>query len=480
MSWRRVAQLVASIGSALLLIGAFVTMAAARPPSPGNPLGRGPASSAAAATTFSIGQPQGDITGQSGCGHNVDGEPAIHVSKTNLVVLGSERGLPAGSDVWRQPAGMGGAAASACGLTAAGQPNAVGGIGAAGGDIDLAIAPVAGASGSASIYVASLNLGSVSVARSTDNGATWTSTPVQAGLPLDDREWIAASGPDTALLSFHQIATGNIEILRSDNGGALFTQIAEAIPATDYKAQNNQLGNLVIDHENTAGTVAALTGQPGFWAYQPFVAPAADPSVSGNASYNQAFVAVSNDGGFTWTDRPIPCSASNTALDHNFPNVSVDPSGRIWYAWSDDTNIHTAVSADHGTTWSCSTAVSTNTQHAIFPWLVATSAGVDLVYYGAPTSATGTWYVYFAQNLTGDVTGWGTPQPVVSVHTGAVCEGGINCSTGRQLLDDFGVDTDQSGWAHIAYSHDAPDLGGSGTYTGYAVQTGGTVVGRPN
>ena len=47
-------------------------------------------------------------------------------------------------------------------------------------------------------------------------------------------------------------------------------------------------------------------------------------------------------------------------------------------------------------------------------------------------------------------------------------------------LDDFGVDTDQSGWAHIAYSHDAPDLGGSGAYTGYAVQTAGTVVARPN
>jgi len=47
-------------------------------------------------------------------------------------------------------------------------------------------------------------------------------------------------------------------------------------------------------------------------------------------------------------------------------------------------------------------------------------------------------------------------------------------------LDDFGVDTDQSGWAHITYSHDAPDLGGSGAYTGYAVQTAGTVVARPN
>jgi hypothetical protein len=66
------------------------------------------------------------------------------------------------------------------------------------------------------------------------------------------------------------------------------------------------------------------------------------------------------------------------------------------------------------------------------------------------------------------------------VHRGDVCEGGVSCTGGRQLLDDFGVDTDQSGWAHIAYSHDAPDLGGSGSYTGYAVQTGGTPLGFPN
>ena len=68
----------------------------------------------------------------------------------------------------------------------------------------------------------------------------------------------------------------------------------------------------------------------------------------------------------------------------------------------------------------------------------------------------------------------------MDVHQGGVCEGGISCNGGRQLYDDFGVDTDQSGWAHIAYSHDAPNLGNSGTYTGYAVQTAGTPVGVPN
>ena len=104
--------------------------------------------------------------------------------------------------------------------------------------------------------------------------------------------------------------------------------------------------------------------------------------------------------------------------------------------------------------------MSTNTKQAIFPWLAATSAGVDLVYYGAPTTTNQTWSVYFAQNLTGTADGWGAPQQVVSVHKGAVCEGGVSCTGGRQLLDDFGVDTDSNGWAHIAYSHDSPASGG--------------------
>jgi hypothetical protein len=99
------------------------------------------------------------------------------------------------------------------------------------------------------------------------------------------------------------------------------------------------------------------------------------------------------------------------------------------------------------------------------------------VYYGAPTASNQTWYVYFAQDLG---SGWGAPNQLMPVHSGAVCEGGVSCTTGRQLLDDFGVDTDQSGWAHIAYSHDSPDLGGSGSFTGSAVQTAGTPVGFPN
>jgi hypothetical protein len=88
--------------------------------------------------------------------------------------------------------------------------------------------------------------------------------------------------------------------------------------------------------------------------------------------------------------------------------------------------------------------------------------------------------VYLSQNPTSTASGWRTPTPVVSVHRGVVCEGGVTCTTGRQLFDDFGVDTDSRGNAHIVYSHDSPSLGGTSDYTGYTVQTAGQTVGTPN
>jgi hypothetical protein len=427
--------------------------------------------SAETVSNFSFGELGTSAVGASGCGTNVAGEPAIGVSRTDNVFLGSEDSVGSGSALWRGLGAIGGAGAAGCGLEYRGQPNAVEGVGASGGDIDLAVANALNSAGNYNLYVASLNLASVNVATSADNGTTFSQTPVQAGLPGDDREWIAAFGAETALLTFHAIATNNIEVLRSDNGGKTFTKVSTAIPLGDYKEMHNELGNLVVDHRNMPDS----TGD--FYAYQSFVAPSAS---TGEAN-NEAWLAVSADGGHTWTDNPVPCSvaAPTINLDHNFPDVSVDPKGRVWYAWSDDTTIHTAVSGDHGRTWTCSGVVSKGNVQAIFPWLAATSGGVDLVYYG--TVATNqTWYVYFVQNLSAKVTRWRTPKRLMAVHTGEVCEGGIECESGRQLFDDFGVDTDSHGWAHIAFSHDSPSLGGAETYTGYTVQTGGTTVGEPN
>jgi hypothetical protein len=433
-----------------------------------------PAASGAAESlgSFSFGELKAGTVGETGCGSNEAGEPAIHVSRADNVFLASELGVGSGSELWRGLGSVGGKGADGCALEFRGQPNAVSGHGASGGDVDVAIASATNAAGNYNVYVSSLNLGSVNVAHSTDNGTTFAQSPVQGGLPGDDREWIAAFGAEASLLSFHQIATNNIEILRSDNGGTLYTKIATAIPSGDYKESHNELGNLVIDHRN----LPDKTGD--FYAYQAFVAPSA---ASGEHN-NEAFLAVSADGGHTWADQPIPCSVApaSTDLDHNFPNVSVAPSGDVWYAWSDDHTIVTAQSLDHGKTWKCSKPVSTGSARAIFPWLAATSKGVDLVYYAEPSESEHLWYVDFAQNLRDKPTSWGRPHQLFPVHKGEVCEGGIECTSGRQLFDDFGVDTDSHGWAHIAFSHDSPKLGGEGTYTGYAVQTRGTPLGEPN
>lgn len=149
----------------------------------------------------------------------------------NNAFLGSELGVGGGSVLWRGLGAVGGTGASGCGLEFRGQPNAVSGVGASGGDID--------------------------------------------------------------------IATNNIDVLRSDNGGMLYTHTARVIPDTDYKAQNNELGNLVIDHRNLPNT----TG--GFYAYQAFVAP----SNSSGMHNNEAFLGVSSDGatpGRTGRSRAAP------------------------------------------------------------------------------------------------------------------------------------------------------------------------------
>src|SRR5437588_39239 len=102
---------------------------------------------AATVGNFSYGQLQSALVGGSGCGTNGAGEPAIHVSRVNNVFLGSELGLGGGSELWRGLGAIGGAGASGCGLEFRGQPNAVSGVGASGGDIDVAMASAQNASG---------------------------------------------------------------------------------------------------------------------------------------------------------------------------------------------------------------------------------------------------------------------------------------------------------------------------------------------
>src|SRR4051794_11481855 len=113
-------------------------------------------------------QPAGTVCpgGGSACANNA-AEPAIRASRDGRFYASSENGLGAGTLAWTSTDG---------GLhyTSLTSPNALSGtedtgFEPGGGDTDLAVAPVANASGAYNVYVASLSLANVDVSTSSDN-----------------------------------------------------------------------------------------------------------------------------------------------------------------------------------------------------------------------------------------------------------------------------------------------------------------------
>lgn len=451
-----------------------------------------PARAAPRAAAFDVGQLT-DRPG-SGCGRNKAAEPAIHVSRAGRVFVSALLGSGAGTEVW-DGSSSAGRGASPCRLSYLGRPDAVAGLSPSGGDTDLAIASARNAAGSYNTYVAGLDH-SVWMSITQDDGRTWTEVPVQVSPVPEDRPFVAAYGAGTSLLGVHDLATyDDIDILRSDQPGTPYVLIAQVIPEADYKAHLNQTGNLVIDRENRAGAVANRAGTVPFWAYQAFVSNSkagVGHGIGNDGVGNEIFIAVSNDGGYTWIDEPVGCSSrigrADDGLNNEFPVAAVAPDATVWVTWSDGIDVYAARSMNHGRSWTCEGPVSATTHArgaAFEPWITATRAGVDVVYYATPNVRAGSQtvtYVYFAQLVHGR---WTIPVRVAPVHAGSVCQSGASCTSNRQLLDDFGVDTDPNGWAHIAFTADAdangaPKLGGQFSTTFYAVQTAGPRIGASN
>jgi hypothetical protein len=341
------------------------------------------------------------------------------------------------------------------------------GFAPAGGDTDLAIAPVANSAGFQNVYVASLSLAEVTISTSGDGGATWKLNPTGALIPGDDREWIAADGASKVCISYHDLATFNIDVDCSEDAGATFTQHAlpGAIDAAHaFLLQNNQIGNLVID--------------PGSHVVYQIIAGIAGPQqiacgIAGTCRYNAVWMAVSSNGGRTFTDYPVYVGPSDqVGYNHMFPHVAVDRAGTIYALFSDDQDVWYCFSTDRGRTWSAPVRVNRGpVRTAIFPWAAAGDADkLDVVYYGTsydgPEPSPDTyppsveWHAYFAQNLraTKRHSHFTQVQATPVVHRGAVCELGIGCKGNRDLFDDFGVAASPvTGLASIAYTDDQYD-----------------------
>jgi hypothetical protein len=456
-------------------------------------------SKTAAFVNYSLAETTGTTCPGSSACSNIASEPAIRADGAGRFFASSENGLGGGTVAFRSTD-------NGLHYTTLVSPNSVSqtndtGFAPGGGDTDLAVAPAKNASGFYNVYVSSLSLVNVDVSTSTDGGATWTLNPVTTPETLDDREWIAADGAAKVCISYHDAPQG-ITVGCSQDAGTTFTQFASAIDVNHaFQISENSIGNLAIDPTSHViyQTYSAITT-----AAETACAPQLGV-VAGTCDYHGVYMAVSTDGGATFTDYPVYVNPDATVgYGHQFVNVSVDKAGNVYSVYTDDHHVYYSFSADHGRTWSGPFLVSGSSGTQIFPWSTAGDAGqLDVVYYQTPYydgvntpdnyPLSAAWTVGFAQNLNAlsPRGSWSRQTASPINHFGGVCESGVTCTGNRDLFDDFGVAASPTtGLASIIYSDDqyhpgSPNTAGcdastsnssSCDHTAVATQTGGSPI----
>ncbi len=271
---------------------------------------------------------------------NYAAEPAIRADMTGNFYASSEHGLGGGTDAWKSSDG--GLHYTTLVSPNAGSQSNNSGFAPGGGDTDLAVAPAKNANGLYNVYVSSLNLANVDVSTSMDGGKTWTLNPTSATIPGDDREWIAADQATRVCISYHDVATFNIDVNCSFNAGLTFTQLGDAIDSSHaFLINNNQIGNLMIDPNSHI-------------IYQTFdgIHDASEVACgeAGTCTYHTVWMAVSTDGGKTFTDHIVYNGPNNqVSYNHNFTNVSIDQAGNVYSVFSDNHNVYYSFSTNQGT-----------------------------------------------------------------------------------------------------------------------------------
>jgi len=421
---------------------------------------------------YSLGEATGTTCPGSSTCSNIAAEPAIRADGAGRFFGSSENSLGEGTEAFRSTDG---------GLhyTTLVSPDGVSqandtGFAPGGGDTDLAVAPDKNAAGFYNVYVSSLSLVNVDVSTSTDGGATWSLNPVTTPETIDDREWIAADTNNKVCISYHDAPQG-ITVGCSTDAGLTFTQFASAIDANHaFQISENSIGNLAIDPASHTiyQTYSAITT-----AAETACAPQLGVS-AGTCDYHGVYMAVSTDGGATFTDYPVYINPDPTVgYGHQFVNVSVDSAGNVYSVYTDDHHVYYSFSKDHGKTWSGPYLITTTSGTQIFPWSTAGDSGkVDVVYYQTPYydgvntpdnyPDSAAWTVGFAQNLNALTPGsaWSRQTASPTNHFGGVCESGVTCTGNRDLFDDFGVAASPTtGLASIIYSDDQFDPSGPNT-----------------
>ena len=186
---------------------------------------------------------------------------------------------------------------------------------------------------------------------------------------------------------------------------------------------------------------------------------------------HQALIAT-EDNGLTWSVRTVPSSTTPKGAIVD-PAVGIGANNTLYFGYqAGDGHPHTAVSHDHGNTWSNDTDVgySFGLKNATFPAVVAgdddraafaflgtTTAGL---YTDPTTFQSAEWHLYFAHTYDGGRT-WVTVDATPSdpVQRGSICNlGTTGCQTNavggadRNLLDFITIAVDKRGRPLVAFA----------------------------
>ncbi len=445
-------------------------------------------------------------------------EPSDRVDSQGTVYVESIRGVPGGDDLWRWNQSVDGSPNSngtlpfkyegqpdncgIFGLSGGGCANNVGsptnlGVAPGGGDGDIAVnAPDPNNSAIPNLAFSSLTLApGVTATNSRNRGDSFFTPPnvVAALVPGDDRMWNdAANDASTVYISYHDVATFNIEVQRSNNGGLTYVAGAgEAIDAATLPAA----GSLApTDSANTAAQIKVdKSSCPSKGnLYVAFTAPDNVTENTNSGPQRSVYVGVSTDAGLnaptiTFMDHKIYTSPAGSAgaihgTNQIFPALAVDNFGYVYTAWSDNSSVFLSSSSNLGTSWTAPVRVNGGTtvgKSNVFPWVAADANGhVVVTWLGSSlagnsndvatmqatctdgtTSCWAHWNVYSAETVNGHAAVPAFTQRTASdhvIHSGTVCTGGTGCSNGdsRALADFFQVALDTQHRANIAFSDD--------------------------
>src|ERR1700726_2187205 len=244
-----------------------------------------------------------------------DGEPEISADIFGTIYVTAIQGVPGGTDLWKSTD-------KGAAFTYLGQPDGAQDhcqtlpqcVAAGGGDDQIDV------STGGYLYVSSLWLGNVTMSTSLDGGIggavpgqQWQVDPAAAAIVGDDRQWVAAYGPQTVGMTY-AANTGvapevGLFFVKSTDGGKTYGAPVQVNGTSVPPALNsvNVEGNLVVDPYN--GNF-----------YTCFI-PA--------SSANVIALASSTDGGTTWNVTTAYTGPAGTTARGVFPIMALDRGGNL-------------------------------------------------------------------------------------------------------------------------------------------------------